>query len=103
MLRIRVAFCLLMSLSLVAGCKQKQSSAPERVSPSPASHPGPSSAPPSRSSEENAGLTRRSGPVAFTDVTAQAGIRFHHNSGAFGRKYLPETMGSGVCFLDYDN
>ena len=36
-------------------------------------------------------------------MTAQAGIHFKHNSGAFGKKYLPETMGSGVCFLDYDN
>ena len=43
------------------------------------------------------------GPIEFTDVTAQAGIHFKHNSGAFGKKYLPETMGSGVCFLDYDN
>lgn len=47
--------------------------------------------------------TRPSGPVQFTDITAQAGIRFRHNSGAFGKKYLPETMGSGVCFIDYDN
>ena len=46
---------------------------------------------------------RPSGPVQFTDVTAQAGIHFKHNTGAFGKKYLPETMGSGVCFLDYDN
>src|ERR687886_1021846 len=46
---------------------------------------------------------RPSGPVEFTDVTAQAGIRFKHNSGAFGKKYLPETMGSGAAFLDYDN
>jgi len=37
------------------------------------------------------------------DVSAQAGIHFKHNSGAFGKKYLPETMGSGVCFIDYDN
>ena len=36
-------------------------------------------------------------------MTAQAGIHFKHNSGAFGKKYLPETMGSGACFLDYDN
>ena len=36
-------------------------------------------------------------------MTAQAGIHFKHNTGAFGKKYLPETMGSGVCFLDYDN
>lgn len=45
---------------------------------------------------------RPSGPITFTDITEQAGIRFRRNSGAFGRKYLPETMGSGVCFIDYD-
>jgi hypothetical protein len=46
---------------------------------------------------------RPSGPIQFVDVTAQAGISFKHNNGAFGKKYLPETMGSGACFLDYDN
>lgn len=48
-------------------------------------------------------LPRPSGPIEFTDVTAQAGIRFKHNSGAFGKKYLPETIGAGAAFLDYDN
>jgi enediyne biosynthesis protein E4 len=38
----------------------------------------------------------------FVDVTAAAGIQFQHNSGAFGGKYLPETLGSGCAFLDYD-
>ncbi len=38
----------------------------------------------------------------LADVTAQAGIDFHHNSGAFGAKYLPETLGPGCAFLDYD-
>ena len=38
----------------------------------------------------------------FTDVTAASGIRFRHNNGAFGKKYLPETLGSGVAFLDFD-
>jgi len=38
----------------------------------------------------------------FTDVTSQAGIQFQHNSGAFGGKFLPETLGSGCAFLDYD-
>jgi enediyne biosynthesis protein E4 len=38
----------------------------------------------------------------LTDITAQAGISFKHNNGAFGGKYLPETLGSGVAFLDYD-
>jgi hypothetical protein len=46
---------------------------------------------------------RYSGPIQFTDVTAQAGIHFKHNSGAFGKKYLPETVGSGCAFIDYDN
>lgn len=39
----------------------------------------------------------------FTDVTAQSGIRFVHNNGAFGQKYLPETIGAGVLVLDVDN
>jgi enediyne biosynthesis protein E4 len=38
----------------------------------------------------------------FTDVTTQAGIQFDHNSGAYGGKLLPETLGSGCAFLDYD-
>jgi len=38
----------------------------------------------------------------FTDVTSEAGIAFTHNNGAFGKKYLPETMGSGCAFFDYD-
>jgi hypothetical protein len=41
--------------------------------------------------------------VTFTDVTAQSGIRFIHNNGAFGKKWLPETMGPGCAFIDYDN
>jgi len=44
-------------------------------------------------------------PLGFrlTDVTAAAGIGFRHNSGAYGAKFLPETMGPGCAFLDYDN
>jgi enediyne biosynthesis protein E4 len=42
-------------------------------------------------------------PVQLTDVTREAGILFEHNNGAFGKKYLPETMGSGCAFFDYDN
>jgi len=38
----------------------------------------------------------------LVDVTAQAGIHFQHNSGAYGGKLLPETLGSGCAFLDYD-
>ena len=44
------------------------------------------------------------GPVGFglVDVTAAAGLTFRHNNGAYGRKLLPETLGSGCAFLDYD-
>ena len=38
----------------------------------------------------------------LTDITAAAGLEFHHNSGAYGGKLLPETLGSGCAFLDYD-
>jgi hypothetical protein len=38
----------------------------------------------------------------LSDVTSQAGIQFRHNSGAYGGKFLPETLGSGCAFLDYD-
>lgn len=47
--------------------------------------------------EEEIPLTR------FTDVTLEAGIRFVHHNGAYGEKLLPETMGGGVAFLDFDN
>src|ERR1700756_1182278 len=40
--------------------------------------------------------------VRFTDVTAAAGIHFMHNAGRTGKKWLPETMGSGVAFFDAD-
>ncbi len=40
--------------------------------------------------------------AVFSDVTTEAGIRFVHNNGAFGKKYLPETMGAGALFLDAD-
>ncbi len=43
-------------------------------------------------------------PVArFKDITTEAGIKFIHLNGAHGEKLLPETMGGGVAFLDFDN
>ena len=41
--------------------------------------------------------------ITFQDLTRKAGIQFVHNNGAYGKKYLPETMGPGVAFIDYDN
>ena len=42
-------------------------------------------------------------PVRFVDITRHAGINFTHYTGAFGKRYLPETMGAGCAFIDYDN
>jgi hypothetical protein len=91
-----LALCIAVLLTSIAGCQSKSTTAP--VLPSakttkPVQMPLPSPTAPSRPS----------GPITFTDVTAQAGIHFKHNSGAFGEKYLPETMGSGACVIDYDN
>jgi len=41
--------------------------------------------------------------ITFRDITGQTGIHFTHNNGAFGKKWLPETMGPGCAFIDYDN
>jgi enediyne biosynthesis protein E4 len=38
----------------------------------------------------------------FVDVSANAKLHFTHSNGAFGRKYLPETLGSGMAILDED-
>ena len=38
----------------------------------------------------------------LVDVTGAAGLQFRHNSGAYGGKLLPETLGAGCAFLDYD-
>src|SRR5262245_61065668 len=43
-----------------------------------------------------------SSTIQFTDVTKSAGLTFIHYNGAFGKKYLPETLGPGVAFIDYD-
>jgi hypothetical protein len=67
---------------------------------------------PAQNIAENAPLTgtpgtsllKRLGPlVQFSDITSAAGIRFKHHNGAFGAKLMPETLGSGVAFIDYNN
>jgi enediyne biosynthesis protein E4 len=87
---------MLVAATLASGCKSKSPAADESSGARPESAPQ-IAAPASGASE------RPAGPIRFTDITAAAGIEFVHNSGAFGKKYLPETMGSGVCFIDYNN
>ena len=40
--------------------------------------------------------------IQFQDVTKSAGLTFTHYNGAAGKKYLPETLGPGVAFIDYN-
>jgi enediyne biosynthesis protein E4 len=42
-------------------------------------------------------------PGNFIDITAKAGVHFQGRASHTTKKYLPETMGSGVAVLDYDN
>ena len=99
---LRIISCLpLAALLFVGGCKQGDKQQP---SEKPATSPVQTAASPSpQTPQKESASSRPSGPIRFTDITAKAGIHFRHNSGAFGQKYLPETMGSGVCVLDYDN
>ena len=97
-----LCFWPLVTLLLIPGCRQTAPASPAKETTATVPHPAPSAAPAPATTAE-AAPARPSGPIRFTDVTAQAGIHFRHNSGAFGKKYLPETMGSGVCVLDYDN
>src|SRR5205823_3030551 len=95
--------CLLLVIFALISCTKKSSSA-ESSNPSAAlaAEPKPiasSPTPPPSGTE----TPHPSGPIVFTDITEQSGIHFKYNNGAFGKKYLPETMGPGVCFLDYDN
>ena len=93
-----------LSLILLSACHQSSQTQSQQSSEKPpASAANPASGPAPSTSNTVAEASRPSGPIRFTDVTAQAGIHFRHNSGAFGKKYLPETMGSGVCAIDYDN
>jgi hypothetical protein len=58
-------------------------------------------APRSISGQANGGKADR--PTLFADVTARAKIDFVHTSGASPEKYMVETFGSGVAWIDYDN
>jgi len=74
--------------SLAGGCSRNDES-PVPSAPQP---PGPAVEPTASSPF----------PCTFVDVSESSGIRFQHVTGGYGEKFLPETMGSGGAFLDYD-
>jgi len=90
----RSAVWLLVILAAAAACTagvalwmRRSSPAPAAVAPLPVRPPPPATAAPA---------------AAFVDITRQAGITFEHENGAAGQKLLPETMGGGVAFFDFD-
>lgn len=58
---------------------------------------------PEREQEAHSVASTKPADVVFTDVTATAGLNFEHHNGRSGKKLLPETLGSGVAFFDFDN
>ncbi len=40
--------------------------------------------------------------AVFREIAAEVGIGFVHHGGARGEKFLPETMGGGVAFFDFE-
>jgi enediyne biosynthesis protein E4 len=99
-----IAACaLLTAVTVIAGCNHQPATPQESTTTAHTAAPRPVASTPASSVTAPPAPARPSGPIRFTDITAQAGIHFVHNNGAFGKKYLPETMGSGVCFIDYNN
>ncbi len=103
MLLLRTARLLpLAAILFIPGCT-RSTSTPSIPEKSTATNQPSATETPAVQMPTDATIARPSGPIRFTDATELAGIHFQHNNGAFGKKYLPETMGSGVCVLDYDN
>ena len=96
---------IVVAIALLASCQRTPPAESSGAPTAAASSPAPVSVQPEPAAPSlgTAVVTRPSGLIQFTDVTGEAGIHFKYNNGAFGKKYLPETMGPGACFLDYDN
>ena len=101
MIRRTIAIRPLLALVLLTGaCDRQPGGAKSPAVPSPMA-----SAATSVSPQAATAMTAKAPPprsVHYVDVTEAAGIHFRHENGAFGKKYLPETMGAGVAWLDYD-
>jgi enediyne biosynthesis protein E4 len=82
---------LLFAVFAASGCKDE--APPPAPPPTPGAYAAKAAAPtPTETPPE----------LLFEDVAAKSGIDFVHETGAYGEKLLPETMGPGVCLFDYD-
>ena len=88
-----LAACLIVAFFGIGGCKKQAEQKPIAVTEYIQPDTPPTYAAPRGSNEPD---------VTVTDVTASGGIRFTHVNGAFGEKWMPETMGGGGGFMDYD-
>src|SRR4051812_5096402 len=89
-MRPRLATILVATVpGLLAGCHARSPPSPSTAATTP---PPPTAA----------GSDWSTADVRFVEITDSAGITFVHTNGASGAKLLPETMGSGAAFLDYD-
>jgi hypothetical protein len=81
-------FALTISLPGCSGCTRNDTKGPD-IPVAPVAPPRKASAQPPPD-------------VSFSDITAKAGIRFKHANGVSSRKLMPESLGSGCAFIDYD-
>jgi hypothetical protein len=86
----RAAIAALLPALLLAGCPGD----PPPPPPTPATY--------SKSADAPAVAAAPAAVPSFTDVAEEWGVRFRHDNGARGGKFLPETMGSGVAVFDAD-
>jgi len=78
-------------LALPGGCSRSREPAKSPSAPSPGGQP-----------QKIGNSATSANADAFTDITSESGITFRHFNDASTRRYLPETMGSGAAFFDYD-
>ncbi len=83
--------------TLIAGCALAFTGCVERPDPPPSGDPAETAV--ALPAATAGGIAQ---PIRFEDATAEAGIVFKHVNGATGRKFMPETLGAGVCVFDYD-
>jgi enediyne biosynthesis protein E4 len=57
----------------------------------------------SQTANRSTAVPDSAGPTWFEEVAVQVGLDFVHDSGSKGEFFMPEQIGSGAAFIDYDN
>jgi hypothetical protein len=99
------AASLAIAATVVCGCQQE--SAPQVPSLAAATSPDVAPSPSPAATDKVLAdpvdpVLAEPGPIRFRDVTSQSGIEFQHTDGSFGKRYIVETVASGLVSLDYD-